>query len=86
MPTARADRYVKQLAGHWARKTQQTRSGDDTVLTFQTGNVVVLRARAEVLEIEVRVPEDGDVDRFADVVVDHLQRFGRRDEVAVTWV
>jgi hypothetical protein len=33
------------------------------------------------------VPADGDldVDRWAQVVADHLQRFGQRDELEVVW-
>ena len=31
------------------------------------------------------VTEDGDLDRWAQVVADHLQRFGQRDELEVVW-
>ncbi len=33
------------------------------------------------------MPDEGDVDidRFARVVAEHLQRFGQRDELHVTW-
>ena len=48
---------------------------------------VVLRPVAGALEIEASVPADGDldVDRWAQVVADHLPRFGQRDELEVVW-
>ena len=85
MVTERPERYAKQLAGHWARKTEQAEEGGATSLRFENGNTVVLRPAPGVLEIVVTVPDDGDVDGFAQVVAEHLQRFGSRDELHVTW-
>ena len=85
MATDRAARYAKQLASHWERKTEQATADDATILTFESGNVVVLRPADGVLEVEVSVADGGDLDRFAQVVADHLQRFGQRDELEVTW-
>jgi len=85
VPTERAQRYAKQLASHWERKTEQATVEDGTVLTFESGNVVVLRPADGGLDIEVSVPEGGDLDRFAQVVAEHLQRFGQRDELEVVW-
>jgi hypothetical protein len=33
----------------------------------------------------VSVPDGEDVDRFAEVVQAHLERFGRRGDLHVTW-
>jgi hypothetical protein len=85
MPTDRPERYAKQLASHWAAKTTQETEGGATTLTFETGNVVVLRPAATGLEVDVAVPDGGDLDRFGQVVAEHLQRFGQRDELAVEW-
>ena len=85
MATERPERYAKQLAGHWARKTEQSEEGGATTLRFEGGQTVVLRPAGGALEIEVSVPDDADVDRFAQVVAEHLQRFGQRDELEVTW-
>lgn len=85
MPTERPERYAKQLAGHWARKTDQTEGDGATVLTFEAGSVVALRPAEGGLHVEVTVPEGDDVDTFARVVAEHLQRFGQRDELEVTW-
>lgn len=85
MATERPERYAKQLAGHWARKTEQSVVDGATVLTFATGQVVSMRPEERGLLVAVTVPEDADVDRFAQVVEEHLQRFGRRDELRVDW-
>ena len=85
MVTERPERYAKQLAGHWARKTEQAEESGATTLRFDNGNTVALRPAPGVLEIEVTVPDGEDVDGFARVVAEHLQRFGQRDELDVTW-
>ncbi|MEI2641824.1 MAG: DUF2218 domain-containing protein [Candidatus Nanopelagicales bacterium] len=85
MATDRPERYAKQLAGHWARKTEQTEFDGDTVLTFAGGQAVSMRAEQGGLLLAVTVPEDADLDSFAQVVEEHLQRFGRRDELRVDW-
>jgi hypothetical protein len=85
MTTDRPERYVKQLAGHWARKGSADTTDGTTVIRFETGQVVTLVPEDGLLRIEASVPDDGDPDRFAEVVADHLQRFGQRDELQVTW-
>ena len=85
MATDRPARYAKQLAGHWARKGSAGEEGDATVIRFDTGQLVVLRPRPDVLLVEASVPGDGDPDRFAEVVKAHLERFGQRDELEVVW-
>ena len=87
MVTDRPERYAKQLAGHWAAKATVTEDGDARTLVMAAGQTVVLRPVDGALEIEASVPADGhiDVDRWAQVVADHLQRFGQRDELEVVW-
>jgi hypothetical protein len=85
MRTDRAERYAKQLAGHWARKGSAGEEDGATVIRFESGQVVVLRAAEGVLHVEASVPEGGDADRFAQVVKEHLERFGQREELDVVW-
>lgn len=85
MATERPERYAKQLAGHWARKGSAGEEDGQTVIRFDTGQVVVLRTEPGALRIEASVPDDGDPDYFAQVVKDHLERFGTRDELEVIW-
>ena len=87
MPTERPERYAKQLASHWAARGEVVEDGGSTTLRFDSGQVVVMRPAEGRLELEVSVPDDGelDADRFAQVVADHLQRFGQRDALTVAW-
>ncbi len=85
MKTDRPERYAKQLAGHWARKGSAGEEDGVTVIRFETGQVVALRAEPGLLRIEASVADGGDADRFAQVVAEHLQRFGQRDELEVAW-
>jgi len=83
--TNRPERYAKQLASHWATRGTATDEDGATVLRWETGQVITMRPAEVALEVEVSVPDEGDVDRFADVVKDHLERFGQRDELDVVW-
>jgi len=83
--TNRPERYAKQLASHWARRGPATDEDGATVLRWETGQVITMRPAEVALEVEVSVPDEGDVDRFADVVKDHLERFGQRNELDLVW-
>jgi uncharacterized protein len=85
MATDRPERYAKQLVSHWAKRGPVTEEDGATVQRWDNGNVIVLRAAEGVLEVEVSVGPDGEVERFAQVVKDHLERFGSRDELDVVW-
>jgi hypothetical protein len=85
MSTPRPERYAKQLAGHWASKGSAGDEDGATVIRFDTGQVVVLRPEPGTLRVDASVPDDGDVARFAQVVKDHLERFGQREELNVVW-
>src|SRR4051812_7466196 len=87
MPTDRPERYARQLASHWAKRGRQVEDDGTTTLHFDAGQVGALTPQDGRLDVAVSVPADGDldVDRFAEVVAQHLERFGQRDELHVTW-
>jgi len=85
MATDRPGRYAKQLVSHWAKRGPVTEEDGATVQRWEGGQEIVLRPADGVLGVEVSVGEDGDVDRFAQVVKEHLERFGQRDELNVVW-
>jgi len=85
MATDRPERYAKQLASHWAKRGPATEEDGATVLRWETGQVIVMRPAECALEVAVSVPNDADADRFAQVVKDHLERFGQRDELDLVW-
>jgi hypothetical protein len=86
MSTERPARYAKQLAGHWARKGTAGEEDGATVIRFETGQVVRMWPDAGSLRVEASVPDGGDPDRFAQVVKEHLERFGQREVLDVVWV
>jgi hypothetical protein len=85
MAAERPGRYAKQLASHWATRGPVTQEDGATVLRWTTGQVISMRPVEDALVVEVSVPDDVDLARFAQVVKEHLERFGRRDELDVVW-
>lgn len=84
--TPRPERYVKQLLSHWSTKTRQTREGPTSTLVFDNGNALTISATDGSLYLRTTVLEGEDLNRFAEVVTEHLQRSGRKDELEVRWV
>ena len=85
MAAERPGRDAKQLARHWATRGPVTQEDGATVLRWTTGQVISMRPVEDALVVEVSVPDDVDLARFAQVVKEHLERFGRRDELDVVW-
>jgi hypothetical protein len=85
MVTQRPERYAKQLVSHWAERGPVTTEDGATVQRWDTGQVIVLRPVGGVLEVEITVADGDDAARFAQVVKDHLERFGHRDELNLVW-
>ncbi len=85
MSTDRPERYAKQLTSHWSARGPVTEVDGALVQRWESGQVLVLRAVPGALEVEVSVPEGADLDRFARVVKEHLERFGHRNELEVVW-
>jgi hypothetical protein len=85
MTTERPKRYAKQLTSHWAKRGPVSEQDGAIVQHWEDGRVLVLRPVDGALEVEVTVPEGGDATRFAQVVKEHLERFGQRDELDLVW-
>lgn len=85
MPTDRPERYAKQLASHWAKRGPAVDEDGATVLRWEGGQVIAMRPGDGALEVTVSVPDDADLNQFAQVVKDHLERFGQRDELDLVW-
>lgn len=78
--TPRAERYVKQLAGHWREKATVTVDADGAHhFAMGSGAAVTLRPQPEVLVVESSSAE------FGEVVQRHLERFGMREGLALEW-
>jgi hypothetical protein len=78
--TDRPERYAKQLAQHWAAKSTVTElEGGAIQIEMSPDAVTVLRPQPGELHVETSSAE------FGDVVKRHLERFGTRDELTLTW-
>jgi len=90
--TARADvvtdapaRYAKQLVAHLGRRVEFTTDGDTSTAEFggATGTVVVGDG---VLTLRAEAPDAESLARVQHVLGSHLERFGQRNELTVSWV
>ncbi|MBK6644186.1 MAG: DUF2218 domain-containing protein [Anaerolineales bacterium] len=84
IPTDRAERLMKALCNHFARKIDAKYDGDKGYIKFGDGtceisvttNVLTLKVEAENLE---------NIERVKRVVVDHLLRFTPDEEIIINW-
>ena len=79
------ERYAKQLASHLGRRAEVRDETDGTRLVLGAGSCLLVVGDG-VLELRAEAPSDDDLTRVTDVVGSHLQRFGQRNELAVTWL
>lgn len=84
IPTSHASSYLRQLCRHWAHKFPVT--FDD-----QRGRIELPKARCELtasedaLHVEMAVPDPADQARMQEVIAEHLQRFGFREQLVFNW-
>ncbi len=78
-------RYAKQLVSHLGRKatfTQDADGGWTTVVGDARGRIVVGDG---VLSLRVEAPDDETLTRLEQAFGGHLERFGARAELTVSW-
>ena len=78
------DRYAKQLLSHLGRRVEFTTDGATSTAEFgaATGTVVVGDG---VLTLLAEAPDAESLARVQHVLGSHLERFGQRNELTVTW-
>jgi hypothetical protein len=91
MLTARADvptdvpaRYAKQLVSHLGRRVEWTTDGPVSSATIAGGTGVV-EVGDGVLILRAQATDTEALERVQDVLGRHLERFGQRNELVVTW-
>lgn len=84
VPTDAPERYAKQLVSHLGRRVEWTTEGDTSTAQFGdgTGRVVVGDG---VLTLLAEAPDEEGLARVQDVLGRHLERFGQRNELVVSW-
>jgi uncharacterized protein len=81
------ERYAKQLLAHLGRKdTVETiryeSQGGALVFSYGTASV---RPENGQLVLEAQAPDEDSLAHVEDVLARHLERFGARNELVVTW-
>jgi uncharacterized protein len=84
VPTDTPERYAKQLVAHLGRRLEwATDGGTSTARVGEgTGQVVVGDG---VLTLLAEAPDAEGLARVQDVLGRHLERFGQRNELVVSW-
>ena len=87
VPTDAASRYAKQLLSHVGRKAGVTPLDDEPeggLLQLSAGTGIV-RPRADHLLLEATAADEASLAAVEDTLGRHLERFGARRELTVTW-
>jgi uncharacterized protein len=82
--TSAPERYAKQLAAHLGRRTEVREEDAGTRLVFGDGDCL-MQPRAGALDLTVTASGPEALARLTDVVGRHLERFGQRNELVVSW-
>lgn len=78
VPTENASRYLQQLCKHWSHKFDVTLDAEKGEIAFPMGPIR-MTAEAGALIVAISPTADTDVERFKQVVADHLDRFAFRE-------
>ena len=78
VPTTHGSRYLQQLCKHWSHKFDVDFDADKGEIGFPMGPIR-MAAQPEALVVTLEPNADADVDRFKQVVADHLNRFAFRE-------
>jgi uncharacterized protein len=82
--TSTPARYAKQLGSHFGRRCEVREEAGGTLIVFPDGDCLA-RPGDDVLELRVTAPDQERLDRLTAVVGSHLERFGQRNELSVSW-
>jgi uncharacterized protein len=78
-------RYAKQLASHLGRRCEVREEADGVRIVFADGDCLLTPADG-ALELLATADSAASLDRVAHVVGSHLERFGQRNELQVSWL
>ena len=85
VPTATPERYAKQLASHLGRRCEIREEPEGIrILLADTGNCLLV-SRDDALDLSATAQGPEELDRVMHVVGSHLERFGQRNELEVSW-
>lgn len=76
--------YMRQLCKHFGHRLETDFGDDSGWIDFSDGRCDLSTGEG-VLELLITADTEESRDRLQGVVGSHLERFGRRDELSVTW-
>jgi uncharacterized protein len=82
--TDRGERYRKQLASHFGNRIEVTESTAGTVLEWGFGTTTLI-VEPGALVMVAAADDEETLGRVQDVTGRHLERFGEKDGLVVTW-
>ncbi|MGW8204276.1 DUF2218 domain-containing protein [Sphingomonas bisphenolicum] len=79
VPTTNGSRYLQQLCKHWSHKFEVEFDADKgEIVNFPMGPIR-MAAEPDALVVTIDPKPDADIERFKQVVADHLDRFAFRE-------
>jgi hypothetical protein len=85
VPTPTPDRYAKQLLSHLGRRVSWSTDGAVSTAAIAGGTGTVVTGDG-VLTLQAEAPDAEALAQVQHVLGSHLERFGARNELTVTWV
>ena len=82
--TNRAERLMKALCNHFARKITARYEGDKGYIEFGDGDCEIT-ATSSTLKFQVEADNAEGLDHVKQVVVKHLLRFTPEDDFQIIW-
>ncbi len=82
--TNKAERLMKALCNHFARKITAHYEGEKGYIDFRIGTCEIT-ANASTLTFHVEAENVENLSRVEQVVVEHLLRFTPGDEIQISW-
>lgn len=86
--TDKPARYAKQLSSHLGRRCSISEESGGVRITLpgESGaGSCLLASRDGVLELHAEAADEATMSSVHDVIGRHLERFGQRDGLTVTW-
>lgn len=84
MATDKPVAYMRQLCKHFGHKVDASFGDDSGYIQFEFGRCE-LNTVEGALKLQVSAADAESRERMKRVIGSHLERFGRRDELSVTW-
>ena len=84
VPTEKPNAYLAQLCRHFSHKGRSEWNVERGWIELQSGRCD-LASEPGTLVLTVSADDEERLTRCEDVYGGHLERFGRRDELAVSW-